>query len=242
MPDGYVDIHSHIIPGVDDGAPSIEEAEQMLMKAYDQGIRVMYATPHCNSEKLTCDKTFLLEQYEKVKEIAARTGENGIELILGNEIFYGHDIIGKIESGECFTMGDTRFILVEFQYNVRYNDLYTSLRRVVDAGYKPILAHVERYACVYKGYRELDDLISLGVLLQLSSECVLKRFDRKSSFFIKLINKGYIHFLGTDCHSISWRAPVMHDAVTILRKKVPEYILDKILYTNPDILKKDGFL
>ena len=119
----------------------------------------------------------MLEQYEKVREIASSVGDDGIELILGNEILYGHDIIHKIETGEHFTLGNTRFILVEFHYNVRYNELYNALRRLIDSGYKPILAHVERYACLYKGYRELDDLISLGVLLQLSSECVLRKFD-----------------------------------------------------------------
>ncbi len=242
MSEGYVDIHAHIIPGVDDGAYDIVESEAMLKLAYEQGIRVIYATPHCNSEKTKYENKKLLEEYEKLKIMAASIGEEGIEIILGNEIFYGHDIIDKLESNEYHTMGDTRFVLIEFHYSISYNELYASLRRVIDAGYKPILAHVERYACLYKRFRELDDLISLGVLLQLNSDSVIKRFNRKTLFCIKMVNNGYIHFLGSDCHSISWRIPMMQDAVRILRKKVSGSVLDRILYTNPVILKNDGFL
>lgn len=239
---GYVDIHSHIIPEVDDGSKSLEESIAMLNIAYEQGIRTMYATPHYNSGKEKYDKQFLVNQYEMLREAAAKTGSDGIEIILGNEIYYGHSTISLLDRQEIFTMGNSRYVLVEFNYGIGYNEMYKALQNLVNAGYRPILAHIERYYCLYRNMTEIRQLRELGVALQVNADSVMARMSSEASFCRKLIKGGYIQFLGSDCHCASWRAPVMKDAVDILRKKISDDVLDKLLFTNPYILKKNNFL
>lgn len=239
---GYIDIHSHIIPEVDDGAKSFEESLAMLNVAYEQGIRTMYATPHYGSGKEKYDKQFLINQYQKLKEMAQNIGGDGIELILGNEIYYGYSTLELLEKREIFTMGDSRYVLVEFNYGIGYNELYKALQGVINAGYRPILAHIERYYCLYRNMSEIRQLRELGVALQINTDSVMAKLSSEASFCRKLIKEGYIHFFGSDCHRLNWRPPLMKSAVDTLRKKISDDILDKILYTNTYILKENSFL
>ena len=87
--------------------------------------------------------------------MAQNIGSDGIELILGNEIYYGYSTLELLEKREIFTMGDSRYILVEFNYGIGYNELYKALQGVINAGYRPILAHIERYYCLYRNMSEI---------------------------------------------------------------------------------------
>ncbi len=230
---GYVDIHSHIIPGVDDGARTMEESVDMLKVAYEQGVRTMYATPHFGSGKEKYDKGLLLEKYEVLKEEALGIGEEGIKLILGNELYYNHSSVEALQKGEAFTMGGTRYVLVEFAFGIGYSELYKGLQRLLNEGYRPILAHIERYYCLFRQTSEIMSLRELGVLFQINVASVIPRFSGEASFCRKLIKEGYIHFLGSDCHHIDWRPPVMSDGIEVLSKKTPDKYMDRLLYKNP---------
>lgn len=240
--EGYVDIHSHIIPGVDDGSQSFEESLDMLNMAYKQGVRTMYATPHFGSGKEKYDKALLLERFEKLKEMAEGVGDDGIELLLGNEIYYRHSTLELLEKGEIFTMGGTRYILVEFAYGISYNEMYRSLQRLVNAGYVPILAHIERYYCLYRRFSEIASLREMGIGLQINADSVIAKISSEASFCRKLIRNGYIHFLASDCHRAGWRPPVMKDGYDVLEKKTPREYLERLICVNPDILRKNQFL
>ena len=239
---GYVDIHTHILPGVDDGSKNMEMTENMLRMAYEEGVRTIYATPHYGSGKEKYDNDYLMEQYEKVKEKALSTGEDGIELLLGNEIYYRNDSVEDVKAGKALTMNNTKYVLVEFDTGIRYKDMYAALQKFVLAGYRPVLAHIERYECLIKKYDELYNLRNLGVFMQVNASTVIPRFNQTASFCRKLIREGYISFLGSDCHRIEWRPPCMESGVAVLKKKTPDIIMDKLLYSNPDKLYNNAFL
>ncbi len=240
--EGYVDIHSHIIPGVDDGSQSFEESMEMLNIAYDQGVRVMYATSHFGSGKEKYDKELLLERFEKLKEMALGVGDDGIELLLGNEVYYRPGTVELLDKKEIFTMGGSRYVLVEFAYGISYNELYRSLQKLINAGYVPILAHIERYYCLYRKFSEIASLREMGIGLQINTDSVMAKFSSEASFCRKLIRNGYIHFLASDCHRVGWRPPVMKDGYSVLEKKTPPEYLDRLMRVNPDILRKNQFL
>lgn len=243
MPEkGYVDIHAHIIPEVDDGSKNMDETVRMLEIAYSQGIRTIYATPHYGSGKERYDRDYLMEQYELVKEKASLTGEEGIELLLGNEIYYGYGTIDELKSGQALTMNNTKYVLVEFDVDISYNDLYSALQKLVIAGYRPILAHIERYFCLQKKFDLLYSIKNLGICLQINASSVIPKFNSEASFCRKAIKEGYISFLGSDCHRTEWRPPCMHDAVNVLQKKTPENIINGILYKNPVKLFNNEFI
>jgi len=239
---GYVDIHAHIIPGVDDGSKNMEMTCEMLEIAYNQGIRTIYATPHFGSGKEKYDKEFLTEQYEKVKEEAKKIGEEGITVLLGNELYYGHGIVDKLEEGKALTMNRTKYVLVEFDVDIRYSELYSALQKFVLAGYRPILAHIERYECLYKQYEKIYSLKKMGITLQINASSVIPRFNSHASFCRKVIEEGYIDLLGSDAHRLEWRPPCMEDAVKVLKKKTPDKILSRILVNNPEKIYKNEFI
>ncbi|MCI8307175.1 MAG: histidinol-phosphatase [Lachnospiraceae bacterium] len=242
MPEeGYIDIHTHIIPGVDDGSKNIEETVSMLETAYNQGIRTMYATPHYGSGKERYDREYLIKQYELVKEKACQIGD-GIEILLGNEIYYRHGTVDEIKSGQALTMNNTKYVLIEFDVDIRYKELYSALQKIVLSGYRPILAHIERYYCLHKKFDLLYAIKSLGVCLQINASSVIPKIQSEASFCRKAIRDGYISFLGSDCHSAGWRPPCMADAVKALTKKTPEKIMDRILYKNPAKIYNNEFI
>ena len=239
---GYVDMHSHILFEVDDGAHSLEESAAMLKMAYDEGVRTMYATPHYGSGKEHYDRELLNRRYDKVKEIAAGVGEEGINLILGNEITYSSGVVDALERGDALTMGNSRYVLIEFDYEVSYKELYKGLQQLINAGYRPILAHIERYYCLNKRYDLILSIRELGVALQINAASVLPKLSSEAKFCRKLIRVGYIHFLGSDCHSEVWRPPIMKKAVELLERKTPEKYLLRILRTNPVKLINNEFI
>ncbi len=239
---GFTDIHSHIIYGVDDGSRSVEDSTLMLKQAYDEGVRVMYATPHFGSGKERYDSVLLRERYEEVAAIAGNTGDEGISLILGNEVTYSGHILEDLHSGRALTMGGSRYVLVEFDYETSFKHIFNGMQELVRAGYRPILAHIERYYCLIKNYKDIVSLRELGVSLQLNAASVIPKLSNEASFCRKLIREGYIQFLGSDAHRPDWRPPVMKKAVEVLGRKTPERYLDRILYSNPKKLSENEFI
>ena len=195
---GYVDMHAHILPGVDDGARTLQESIEMMNVAYEQGVRTIYATPHFGSGKEHYSKESLIEVFNQVKQEAKSIGNDGVELILGNELYYSHDILRALKEGEAFTMGSTRYVLVEFPYEIIYKELYNGLQMLINGGYRPILAHIERYTCLYKQFEYLYNLRELGVCLQVNTASVLPVISGEAMFCRKVIRQGLVQFLGSD--------------------------------------------
>lgn len=239
---GYVDIHSHILPGVDDGSMSMDESIRMLEIAYAQGIRRMYATPHHGSGKELCGLNKIKSIFAEVKEKALHIGNDGIELLLGNEIYYNEESVSMLNSGEALTMNGTKYVLVEFDYEIDFGKMYNSLEEMLFSGYRPILAHIERYSCLRNNITNINLLKNLCIYLQINTSSVIMKFSGTSSFCRKLIKEGYITFLGSDCHGYTGRPPCMKDGVDILSKKVNAALLDKILFDNTDKLYNDQFI
>lgn len=239
---GYMDMHSHILHDVDDGSRSLDESVRMLEMAYAEGVRIMYATPHYGSGKEHYNKDILLERYEELKKIAGGIGGEGIELILGNEVTYSSGIVEALDKGDALTMGNSKYVLVEFDYEVSYKELYKGLQHLIHAGYRPILAHIERYYCLNKKFEDILAIRELGVALQINAASVIPKLSTEAKFCRKLIRDGYIHFLGSDSHRTEWRPPIMKKAVDVLSKKTPENYLQRLLQTNPMKMYNNEFI
>ena len=231
----YFDIHIHLLPGVDDGAKSMEITKQMLLKAYNQGIRYLIATPHFISGKTNYTKEDLKKIIDEVKK-EAKSIDSDLQIELGNELFYSESILLDLIEGRAASLCESDYVLVEFAINIRYKEMYQAMRRFLEAGYRPILAHVERYECLYKEINKLRELISLGVYIQMNTESLMGCFMDSHAFYCrKLIMQGMVHLLGSDAHGGDERPPIMLDAVKILEKKrVPEILLERILFYNPE--------
>ncbi len=168
---GYLDIHSHILPGIDDGSRNWEMTLQMLTAAYGQGVRQIVATPH-NYPNDTQDN-------QKILDLAG--------------------IVEEIEKGHILTMAKSRHLLVEFYPNEQYGKVYQGLKELVEEGYDPILAHMERVHAVFEQESNVRELVKMGVLLQVNTGSLMGgAFDRRSARLRKYIEANLIHFLGAN--------------------------------------------
>lgn len=233
MIQGYFDIHSHILPGVDDGSQNMEMTLEMVDTAYKQGVRTMIATPHYYPGH----KNFKKNEIEAIyKETVSAIGDKykDFTLLLGNEIYYKEEIIGLLKKKEIFTLADTRYILVEFSTVADYRYLYNAVQQCINNGYYPVLAHVERYQCLYKKEEKVSELIRAGAYIQVNAENYRKGpFLLGRSYCMKLIKSGMIHFLGSDCHNMKERQPDFGQAVNYLEQKIDKKALNRLVKENP---------
>lgn len=236
MNDILMDIHSHILPGVDDGSKDIEMSMQMVEEAYAQGVRTMIATPHYYPGHSNCAGTKLKSIYEDTK---ARISERypDFTLLLGNEIYYKKDVIALLKEGRIHTMAGTRYVLIEFSVTADFRYLYDAVYQCVNAGFFPIIAHVERYRCLLDKEGKLGELIRAGAYIQVNAENFGKGwFCSSRKRVMSLIRAGLVHFLGSDCHNMQTRRPDLSAAVQYLRKKETDALCKELLEENPQKL------
>jgi len=230
---GYIDIHSHILPGVDDGARDMNQTRHMLQLAYQEGIRFMIATPHYEIGCSNMEITKLREVFEQVSLEAHKINKD-FQIALGNELFFSMGIIEALQRGEALTIAGTRYILVEFEPNVSYRKIQESLHNCVLEGYIPILAHVERYLCLVEKPNYVEKLIGEGAYIQMNLSSIRGGITSpKANFCKKLLRQELVHFLGTDSHDTAVRAPNAKETVNYLVKKYGEVVVQQLLWDNP---------
>lgn len=240
--DNYVDVHSHILPGVDDGSRSMDETVQMLKIAISQGIRCIIATPHY----ITGATNAPVEQLHQVREQVQAEAEKldpELRILLGNELFYSESIVDALKSGQALTLAQSRYVLVEFSVKEDYRRIYQGISQLLQAGYAPILAHVERYQCLHRKSSLLEELVKLGCYLQMnSSSLVGGMFDKQAAFNRKLFAQGYIHLVGSDCHDSKIRVPRMKSAVQTLQKKCEDRLIQQVFAYNPSKIMENTYI
>ena len=199
---GYMtDIHTHIIYDVDDGAFSFEEAVAMLNEEERLGVDKVYLTPHFIHGKSNYNTDELNEKLQKLQK------ETSIKLLLGNELLYSPFIIDDLKKGIANTMGDTNYVLVEFNYHASADAIYEGCRSLYNAGYVVILAHIERYNCFSKSLAER--LKNIDVLFQMNYGFYEKVLSSPLiySFYKKMLKNGDISFIASDAHNMNHRKP-----------------------------------
>ena len=235
-------MHSHILPGVDDGAQDMEMSMAMVDMAYNQGVRLMIATPHYYPGHMRYPKEHLEEVYEKTISVI-KEKYSDFTLLLGNEIYYRDEVVEKLRNKRIFTLADTRYVLLEFSTMAEYDYIVKAVRKVLDAGYYPILAHIERYACLWKNEKRVKELIRMGAYMQINAENFQGGFfSAERRYCTKLIQSGMVHFLGSDCHNISSRSPNYKQAVEYLEGKFEPELFNDIITKNPGKLLDNKYI
>lgn len=236
---GYIDMHSHILPGVDDGAENIEEMKKMLKIAYDEGIRCIIATPHHHPRRGRENPEVLRQRARILREAAHAIDEN-FRIYLGTEIFYGQDIPEKIKKKQVLTMNRRNYVLVEFSPSDSFDYMRQGLSRLQMSGYEVILAHVERYSCIEENPYLAGELCDMGILLQVNAGSISGEGGRKLKKLVKiLMDEDLVYCVGTDAHSAKHRAPHMKKAAAYVEKKYGEKYMRRIFFSNArEMLKK----
>ncbi len=139
-----IDIHSHILCGVDDGPKTIEETKALLEHAYEQGVRTIVSTSHRRKGMFETSEREMIEQFQLAQQIAKEVAED-LTLLFGVEIYYTSDVLERLEKGKLPTLNGTRYALIEFSMNTAYRDMHAALTKLLMQGITPVIAHIERY-------------------------------------------------------------------------------------------------
>lgn len=196
-----IDIHSHILPGIDDGARNVDESLDILRGLAEQGITEVICTPHYIPESSQIstkakNKKLLAELQQKVKE-----KQINIKLYLGNEIYIDRDITKLIRAKKISPLNDSKYLLIELPMSgkfAQYEDIFVSLQ---EKGWKVILAHPERYHSFQNDYNKALELHKQGVLLQCNLGSLIGQYGRQAQKLArKLAKEKLIFCFGTDIH------------------------------------------
>lgn len=230
-----IDLHSHILPELDDGARSLRESLAMARMAVDSGITSMVATPHCADDQAQ-------DVYAAWQLLRAALQENGIPLALfpGMEIFGTEDTAKLLQEGKLLTLNGSHYPLIEFPFHSSGEEETWILSSVCRLGFQPIIAHPERYFYVQRDPRILNTWLSMGCLLQANRGSLLGRFGRNAQeMAIELVGRGFVTVVASDAHSSQVRTPWMKDTRQLLSEVFSPLCARALLVDNPERILKD---
>jgi protein-tyrosine phosphatase len=202
-----IDIHSHIMPEIDDGARSLQEALEMASIAAADGIEQMVSTPHMfNGISHDPQPAEILERVGRLQEAVG----DKLKILPGNEVHISHEIVEHALNNRVMKMNQRNYMLVEFpQLSIPYraDDLLWKLR---EAGVLPILAHPERNAEIQRRPAMVAEMIERGVFVQVTAMSVTGEFGQAARACAEVLLKhNCVHFLATDTHRPARRAPIL---------------------------------
>lgn len=232
----YTDIHCHVLPGVDDGAKTMEESLQMLKAAYADGIRCVIATPHYHHHRGRALKEVIYEKVTQVQE-AVRDCCPDLVIYAGNELFYSDSLSNAIAEEKVCSMAQSRYVLIEFSPETEYTEMRNALLNIQTQGVWPILAHIERYFCLVKKPALAAELADMGIYLQVNAGGVLGHYGRKEKKLIqKMFALGYVSFVATDAHDTEKRKQELSEAAAYVEKKFGRAAMEDCFWNNPQAI------
>ena len=233
MYEKLIDMHCHILPGLDDGAMTMEEAAAALKSAKKQGISAIICTPHFNPNQKNASPEQIRKTLEQMKKFSDEKGLS-MEFYSGQELLYHSELPRFLEQGEVLTLADSRYVLVEFIEDVSYREIIKGLLRLMDDGYIPILAHYERYRCLMDSRRK-QELKKEKILLQMNFDTVQRTYGifRRNPFRNDL-EQGIVDFMGSDCHGTHFRPYRIVPSLRWMEQSLTKELGQKILIDNPN--------
>lgn len=224
-----IDLHCHILPGLDDGSGSFEESLAMAAMAASHGIRRIAATPHC----VTGGARDVLQSVEMLQELLIDEGIP-VQLHPGMEIFGTFDTAWLLREGKLLTLNGSRYPLIEFAFHTDGEEETEILRDVIRAGYRPLVAHPERYDYISYNPELVNRWKKMGCLFQVNRGSLLGRFGEDAQQMgMELVHRGFAAVVATDAHSPEMRTPRMRDVQRLLTRSISAYAAETLLHTNP---------
>ncbi len=194
------DMHSHLLPGIDDGSQNMEESISMIRELVDMGYKKLITTPHIMSDFYKNTPEIILG---KLEEVRAELIKQNIDVELGAaaEYYLDEGLLSKLENKEkLLTFGDN-YLLFETSYMNESQQLDSAVFMMQSQGYKPVMAHPERYVYLFGKFEKLQKIYDRGVLLQVNVNSLTGYYSKPSKMMAEeLVQKGMVSFIGSDCH------------------------------------------
>lgn len=211
-----IDLHTHLLQGMDDGARDLEDALALFSKQKQQGVNKVVLTPHFSSSSDDLNEFIARrERHTKYLKKALKDNKMEVDLKQGAEILYSVDMFDLQLDKLCLEKSD--YLLIEFSTRGYISDLKRAMANLLDQGYLPIFAHIERYGFLRADLSLMKELVEMGVLFQVNASSFL---DKAQQNFLKAcIKHNLIHLVASDAHSIERRPCNLGDAYHEIEKQ-----------------------
>lgn len=235
-----IDIHSHLLFGVDDGSRTLEESVHVIKKLSEVGYTDIILTPHyINDSTYVSTREENLDVLKRLKVGLIRNNVN-VNLYLGNEIYIDSEIANLLKNNIISSLNDTKYLLIELPMSGENEIYYDVFLDLINMGYKVILAHPERYISFQKDFNKIYELKELGVLLQSNVGSVLGDYGRGAKKTIKrLLKENLITFMGTDIHHNKEEYTFVLKAKKKMGKYLTQKQINNIFENNAKVLLND---
>lgn len=219
-----IDIHSHILPNIDDGSKSVEESLKMLKELSNQGVDRVVATPHFYANHNSVDG-FLESRDKSYNKLLPYLNNSLPKVILGAEVKY-YEGISRLQSLEKLRISNTKLLLLEMSMQ-KWSEF--TLRELLELSSRGdltiVLAHIERYLR-FQNKDTISRLVESGIYIQSNADFFIDIFSRRKA--LQMLNNNEIHFIGSDCHNLEERAPKISSAIEYIRKKNGDRFVSKM--------------
>lgn len=230
-----IDIHAHILPGIDDGPKTIREAIHMLRIASEKGVHTIAATAHCNIDDLYGN--FYHEKYYSIfKELEAEIASEKIpvKIVAGTEVYASEELPALLKMGKIISLNKSRYILLEFGNHKDLALISFVISELISLGYIPIIAHPERYPYVQKEPHLAGLWLKQGCLLQLNRESILGTFGKLAkNTAIYLLKRNMASFIASDAHDPFMRTTDLSAAYNFISDYFSENMAYLLMEENP---------
>jgi protein-tyrosine phosphatase len=258
----FTDVHIHLLPGVDDGPETMEETLRVIGMCHDEGIRRIIATSHWDEagpfglalavidpERTPRSRADIDGLFTEMKSLAAERYPD-MEFYLGCEFYFTTPGLAQVKAGNIPTLAGTRYVLTEFPITADWTFIREGLKKSLEAGFLPVLAHTERYEALLGREERIRELHRMGVHFQVNTKNFLRsKSDPRAAWAFRLLELDLIHLVGSDAHNAYWRMPTMksaYDKILALaparKQKALRAQLETIFFENPAKLLAGEYL
>ncbi len=231
--DVLIDLHCHILPGIDDGAVDLENSLAMARVAVAEGIRITACTPHMMPG--VYDNTGpAVRSHIAALQTALDEADIALRLVTGADIHLQSDLGIKLKNGGLLSLNDSRYFLFEPPHHTAPPRLEDAAFDVMAAGFQPVLTHPERLTWIENHYDTMCNLAHQGVWMQITCGSLTGRFGRRPQYWAeRMIDEGLVHILATDAHNLRNRAPLMAEARDKVAERLGEQAAIDMVLTRP---------
>ncbi len=233
----YIDVHCHILPGADDGAPDMDTAVWMLRQEARDGVGRIILTPHQKPGR-RCISAAGVNRRLRLLQREAQRMDIPIRLYSGAELLYCHGLRELLDSGQACTLARSRYVLVEFMPAEEWSYIRSGIYDLAGGGYWPVLAHVERYLQLADRPERVRELTEMGAYIQMNAGSAAGAEGlRTKRSCQRLLKQRLVHFVGTDAHRAEGsRSPQLGACVRLLERQAGRAYARRLLWKNAECI------
>jgi protein-tyrosine phosphatase len=235
-----IDLHTHILPGIDDGSATLEQSLEMAKIAVDDGITLMACTPHIYPGLYMNDAAGISLARDKLQNHLNEADIN-LQLVIGADAHLVPELLSGLKSGRVPTLNNSRYFLLEPSHHVAVPNFDNSVFEIMAAGYMPVITHPERLTWIEDHYAMFVDVAKRGAWIQITAGAILGKFGSRAQYWSeKLLSDGVVHIIASDAHNTGRRSPKMAEAYEQACKRVGKLEATRMVYDRPKAILIDA--